>query len=85
MTADELIEKITGLFHDEILDDPPDRRLDPDENLFEKGYISSLEILELVEAVEAEFKIAIPHYEVSPENFETIRRIAGYVHGKTSA
>ena len=82
MSADELMEKITDLFHTDILEDPPDERLTPDENLFEKGYVSSLEILELVEAVEAEFKISIPHYEVSPENFETIRRIATYVQGK---
>ncbi len=84
MPGNELIKKITDLFHTDILEDPPEERLEPDENLFEKGYISSLEILELVEAIEAEFKISIPHYEVSPENFETIRRIANYLQGKLS-
>ncbi len=78
MTAD-LIARITGLLTTKVLDEPPDEPIGPDDNLFQKGYISSLEILELVENIEEEFGLAIPHYDVSPENFETVRRIAAYL------
>jgi acyl carrier protein len=79
MTDDELVARITVLLATKVLDEPPDDPIAPDDNLFQMGYISSLEILELVENIEAEFGLSIPHYDVSPENFETVRRIAAYL------
>jgi acyl carrier protein len=42
-------------------------------------------MLDLVQSLETAFKISIPHYEVSPENFETLSRLAEYVGGKLSS
>jgi len=53
-----------------------------DENLFAKGIISSLEILDLVVALEEEFKVQIPHFEVVEQNFSSLNAMAAYLLGK---
>jgi len=84
MTREELIRKIEAILVENIIDEPPPGPIDADENIIEKGYISSLQMLDLVQLLEAAFEISIPHYEVSPENFETLNRLADYLTRKTS-
>jgi len=84
MTHDELIKKISDILRDKIIEEPPDSEIGPDENLFTKGYVSSLQLLDLVVHLETAFKISIPHYDVSPENFETLNRLANYIQTKIS-
>lgn len=82
MTDDELIAKIEKILIEKIVEEPPDGAIGPDENLFTKGYVSSLQLLDLVVHLEEAFSVSIPHYEVSPENFETLGRLASYLRTK---
>jgi len=57
-----------------------ERRLDADDDLAASG-LSSLDIVNLMLAVEAEFDIKIPDREMTPANFRSIAQIAGLVRG----
>jgi len=54
------------------------RPLGRDDSLAEAG-LSSLDIVNLMLAVEAEFGLKIPHREMTPANFRSIARIAALV------
>jgi acyl carrier protein len=51
-------------------------------SLIGAGVIDSTGVLELVEFLESEYGIAIAEEEVTPENLETIERIASFVSQK---
>ena len=50
-----------------------------DDNLLEGGILDSMGVLELVEFIEAEFRITVSDEDLLPENFQTIERIASFV------
>ncbi|MDQ4002273.1 MAG: phosphopantetheine-binding protein [Actinomycetota bacterium] len=66
-------ENVTG--SREILDDEP---------LIEKGYLTSLQTVELVMFMEDRFGIMVEDEELNEENFGSIRNIAGLVASKTA-
>ena len=55
-----------------------ERPLGCDDSLAEAG-LSSLDIVNLMVAVEAEFGLKIPNREMTPANFRSIARITGLV------
>ena len=55
-----------------------DRSVDHDADLSEAG-MSSLDTVNLMLAVEAEFAVKIPDRDMTPANFRTIARIDGLV------
>ena len=56
--------------------------LDPSLNLFENGYISSLDILDIICFIEETFNIAIGDDELGMDNFSTIDRMVSYIEKK---
>jgi acyl carrier protein len=50
-----------------------------DASLIESGVFDSLGILELVAYIEKEFALQLEDEDVSPENFGSIRSVAGFV------
>jgi acyl carrier protein len=50
--------------------------------LLESGILDSLGVLDVVAFLEAEFSIVAADDDLSPENFQTIERIAAYVRSK---
>ena len=58
------------------------RAVGDDEPLIECGALDSLGILELVAYVEQEFHIQLSDEDVSPQNFRSIRSVAGFLIGK---
>jgi len=60
-------------------DVPP---VESDTSLIETGVIDSLSMLKLVMFIEEKFGIAVPPEDVIPSNFETVRRICGYIRSK---
>ena len=48
---------------------------DPEESLFDTGYLDSFALTDVVSELEKEFQIAIPDSELNPRRFESIARI----------
>jgi acyl carrier protein len=53
-----------------------------DELFFERGAVDSLQLLELVAALESRFGVQVEGDELTPENFGSLRALAGYVNAK---
>ena len=52
--------------------------------LLESGMIDSQGVLEVVAFIEREFATIVEDEELSPENFQTIDRIAAFIRSKTA-
>jgi acyl carrier protein len=52
---------------------------DPEESLFDSGYLDSFALTDMVAELEREFGIAIPDSDLSPRRFESIARIEHYL------
>ena len=58
----------------------------PDEASFlQQGIIDSLGILQLVEFVQADFRIVVDPQEIMPENFDSVGKLAGFIRRKLQA
>jgi D-alanine--poly(phosphoribitol) ligase subunit 2 len=55
---------------------------DPDESLFDAGYLDSFALTDMVTAIENEFQISIPDSDLNPRRFDTLNRIADYLATK---
>jgi acyl carrier protein len=51
--------------------------------LLESGVLDSLGVLDLVSFVEQEYSVHVADDELTPENFQTIDRIAAFVESKS--
>ena len=56
--------------------------LDDEQDLLQSGIVDSLGILELVNYLTEELKITVSDDELLPENFSSIRRLAGFAERK---
>ena len=56
---------------------------DPDESLFDAGYLDSFALTDMVSELEKEFAIRVPDSDLNPRRFESIARIEEYIgtHG----
>ena len=52
---------------------------DPDESLFDSGYLDSFALTDMVAEIEREFGIAIPDSDLTPRRFDTLTRIESYI------
>ncbi len=55
------------------------RSISADDNLLETGVIDSLGVLEIVTFLQEGFSLAVEDDELTPENFQSISSIAGFV------
>jgi acyl carrier protein len=60
----------------------PDLELTDDEDLLAKGVIDSLGFVELVEEVQARYRVAVQDVEITEQNFGSINAIAAFVERK---
>ena len=65
------------------VNDPSEIR--DDTSLITTGLVDSTGMLEVIAFLEGEFGISVHDHEMSPENLETIGRIAAYVERKRTA
>jgi acyl carrier protein len=72
------IDRISALVREFLVKRSIDRAVGHDENLTDSG-LSSLDIVNLMLAVEAEFDLKIPDADMTPANFRTIARIEALV------
>jgi acyl carrier protein len=59
------------------------RNITDDDNLLETGVIDSLGVLEIVTFLREEFSLEVEDDELTPENFQSITAIAGFVGQRT--
>jgi acyl carrier protein len=52
---------------------------DPEESLFDSGYLDSFALTDMVGELEREFDIAIPDSDLTPRKFDSLERIESYV------
>jgi acyl carrier protein len=76
--ADLLRDQLLGLVKQMLAKDAITRPLALDDPLTEVG-LSSIDMVNLMLAVEAEFDIMIPNYEITPANFRTVSTIAALI------
>jgi acyl carrier protein len=55
---------------------------DPDESLFDSGFLDSFALPDLVSDLEAEFGIKIPDSDLNPRKFESIALIQSYIESR---
>ena len=61
------------------------RQIGNSDALIESGIVDSQGVLEVVGFIEQQFSIIVEDEELSPENFQTIDRIAAFIQSKTSS
>jgi acyl carrier protein len=59
-----------------------DEKLDEDLSFQESGILDSTGFLELITFVEEKFELEISDRELIPENFDSLRKISGFVQSK---
>lgn len=59
--------------------------LGDDESFLDSGVVDSTGILEVVAWIEETFGIMVPDADLLPENFDTVQRLAAYMHRSAEA
>ena len=52
---------------------------DDNDSLLEAGIVDSIGVMELVTFVGQTYKITVPPEDISPDNFDSINRLANYI------
>ena len=78
-TADDAVPEIRGWIQENVTGS---REIPEEELLIEKGYLTSLQTVELVMFLEDRFGIMVEDEELDEENFGSVNAIAGLVAGK---
>jgi len=55
-----------------------------DDSFLEKGLVDSMGILTLVAFVQDKYAVTVPDEDLVPENWDSVKRIARFVQGKSS-
>ncbi len=55
---------------------------DPEESLFDSGYLDSFALTDLVSGLEQEFGFEIPDADLNPRKFDSISRIQSYLESR---
>ena len=52
---------------------------EPEESLFDSGYLDSFALTDMVGEIEKEFGITVPDSDLTPRRFESLARIESYI------
>lgn len=77
--SEEMVDVVKRYIENELLRDRDDGGIESDENLFTGGLIDSMGIMRLVAFLEKSYDIKIPPADLTPANFMTVEKIAGYL------
>lgn len=75
-------DKIIKFILTEIVKDNNYKNINHDDNLIENGIIDSLGIQKLIIFLEDNFSIDIADDDLTPENFESVKAITGFLKTK---
>lgn len=81
----DIEKKLTDYIRKECLPDNSIYPLRGDENLFDSGIVDSAGLISFIAFIETEFGIVIPDEDLLPENFISIKVIAGYLTSRLAA
>jgi acyl carrier protein len=54
----------------------------PEESLFDSGLLDSFALPDMVSALEREFSLKIPDFDLNPRKFESVERIEAYLDSR---
>ena len=60
----------------------PGANPDPDESLFDAGYLDSFALVDMVAEIEQEFDVKIPDGDLNPRRFDSLTRIGEYLDSR---
>ena len=57
---------------------------DDNTSFLEEGIVDSTGVLELILFVEENFSFKVPDEDITPDNFDSVARLAGYIQAKVA-
>jgi len=78
-------DQIKGFIIDNFLFNAEGVSLEDDESFLENGIIDSTGILEVVAWIEETFGVRVADGDLLPENFDSVQRLAAYIHKNSEA
>lgn len=67
---------------DELVADTGVTAIDPVQNLLFAGLVDSFGLMKLVAFLEERFELRVDHHDISPDDFESVATIEGFVERK---
>jgi acyl carrier protein len=77
--------QIRSFVAENLLYDPNGFTYPDDASFLREGIIDSLGVMQLVEFVQSRFRVAVEPAEVTPENFDSVARLARFIGRKLPA
>jgi acyl carrier protein len=82
-TASHSVEsKLRDFIAQNMLYSPDGFSYSDDASFLQEGIVDSLGVMQLVEFVQKDFHVTVDQPDVTPENFDSIARLAGFVRRK---
>ncbi|MFI9402171.1 acyl carrier protein [Nocardia sp. NPDC052316] len=85
MTQAELTDRLLAFIHERFLDNDPASDLDATTPLLDWGILNSVNTMELISFIRAEFGCDIPQSSVNVRNFRNANCIAALIADATTA
>jgi acyl carrier protein len=85
MVAIQIEDKIKDFIAKNLVYDPNGYSYPDDASFLREGIVDSLGIMDLVAFLQSEFCITVETQDITPENFDSVMKLAGFVRSKTGA
>ncbi len=79
MTIEEQIKEFISR---DLIFSPDNFPYQDDDSFLDRGIVDSIGIMVLVSFIEDNFKLRVEDWEITPLNFDSVARLAGYVRSK---
>ncbi len=84
MNNKAVLEEVTDYIFTTILLGVSDAQLDPSDSFLHRGILNSTGVLELVGFLEERYGFRCGDHEITPENLDSLNRVAAFVERKLS-
>ena len=74
----QLEERLFSFIRSDLMSSS-DEQIGPEDSLIERGLLDSIALVQLIVFLEEEAGVRIPDQEVTPDNFDSVKRIAEFV------
>ncbi len=78
----EIEQKIKTYIAQNLIFSGDEFKYPEDASFLEEGIVDSLGVMELVSFVEDQFGVGVDDQDITPENFDSVVKLAAYVRGK---